>query len=85
MNTGNRILHDIRNGMHLALVILEQTNLDIYNIIEQAERFLPGLECLDVKKFTLFLDFHSTLKLKCSKRIRKSPISCCTAHLEKVY
>lgn len=33
VNTGNRILYDMRNGMHLALVILEETNLDIYNII----------------------------------------------------
>lgn len=29
----NRILYDMRNVMHLALVILEETNLDIYNII----------------------------------------------------
>lgn len=33
MNTGNRILYDMKNGMHLALVILEETNLDIYTII----------------------------------------------------
>lgn len=33
LDAGSRILYDMRNGMHLALVILEETNLDICNII----------------------------------------------------
>lgn len=42
-NSGSRILYDMRSIMHLAMIILEETYLDIYHLRSGME--LPDLNC----------------------------------------